>query len=144
MVRQPSPEALHALFLPDLTFTRATGITRSPAAAAFAPGPIAPFVGQLPGGGPDGETTVFFEGRIMPVDTGDDAPFPPGGTEMVPAAAGAQPIGLVGDGTARVLHQRQPGSSAGYRQLICARHLGGGQQLEPFGTVSRHRLSSGY
>jgi hypothetical protein len=98
MVRQPSPEALHALFLPDLTYIRATGITRSPAAAAFASGPVVPFFGRLPGGGPDGETMVVFEGRIMPVNTGDDAPFPPGGTELAPAMAAAQPIGLVGDG----------------------------------------------
>ena len=55
MVRQPSPEGLHALFLPDLTYIRARGITRSPAAAAFASGPVYPFLGPLPGGGPDGE-----------------------------------------------------------------------------------------
>ncbi|HEX5040858.1 MAG TPA: hypothetical protein VFW95_12075 [Candidatus Limnocylindria bacterium] len=109
MVRQPSPEALHALFLPDLSYIRATGITRSPAAAAFASGPVAPFVGMLPGGGPDDEAMVIFQGRIMPVDTGDDAPFPPGGTEQAPAEAGAQPIGLVGDGSwLALLHTHLP------------------------------------
>ena len=96
MVRQPTPEALHALLLPDLTFTRARGITRSPAAAAFAFGPIAPYVGLVPGGGPDGKEQIIFEGQVMPVDTFDDAPFPPGGTAFVPAMAGAQPIGLAG------------------------------------------------
>ena len=103
MVRQPSPEGLHALFLPDLTFFRARGIPRSEAAAAFASGPVTPFVGPLPGGGPDGESMIAFEGRMMPVDTGDDAPFPRGETEFVPVMAGAQPIGLVGDGISMAL-----------------------------------------
>ena len=109
MVRQPSPDGLHALFLPDLTFFRARGIARSEAAAAFASGPVTPFLGPLPGGGPNGESVIAFEGRIMPVDTGDDAPFPPGSTELVPVMAGAQPIGLVGDGTSlALLHSHLP------------------------------------
>jgi hypothetical protein len=110
MVRQPSPEALHALLLPDLTYIRASGITRSAAAAAFASGPVAPYFGTVPGGGPDGEEQIAFEGRLMPVDTGDDAPFPPGGTELVPAMAGTQPIGLVGRGGGflALLHSHLP------------------------------------
>jgi hypothetical protein len=104
MVGQPSPEALHALYLPDLSFVRARGITRSEAAAAFASGPVTPFLGVVPRGGPSGEELVVFEGRIMPVDTGDDAPFPPGGTELVPAMAGALPVGLVGRGWIALIH----------------------------------------
>jgi hypothetical protein len=96
LVRQATPNALHALPLPELAGIRRVGISRSRAAAAFDSGPVHPYVGPLPGGGPGGQTAAIYEGRLLPADTGDDAPFPIGQTLPIAALPGAQPIGLVG------------------------------------------------
>ena len=87
-------DRLHAFGLPELTPPRFGAITRSPAAAAFASGPILPFVGQLPGGGPDGRPAIVFGGRLLSSAT--PRPQEPLSGARIATMAGSQPIGIVG------------------------------------------------
>ena len=101
-------DRLHAFGLPGLAPPRFGAVTRSPAAAAFASGPVAPYVGALPGGGPDGRPVVLYGGRLLgPGEGGEPMPF-----SGLPFAtlAGAQPIGLVGRGAPALalLHGAEP------------------------------------
>ena len=77
----------HAFGLPTLAPPRFGAITRSPAAAAFESGPVAPFVGALPGGIADGSAAIVYAGRLL----GDGEAGSPFAT-----LGAAQPIGLVG------------------------------------------------
>ena len=96
LVRQTAAaDRLHAFGLPDLTPPRFGAITRSPAAAAFGSGPVFPYVGALPGGGPEGEPAVIYGGRLLSsVEPITPEPFT--GVRFA-TLAGSQPIGLVGD-----------------------------------------------
>lgn len=98
-------DRLHAFALPGLAPPRFGAVTRTPIAAALsAGGPVAPYVGPIPGGGPDGRSAVVFAGRLL----GTDAPAgtTPSTGRPVATLGAAQPIGLVGAGLTHlaVLH----------------------------------------
>ena len=100
VVNQAATDAVHMLGLPDLLPPQGIAITRSPAAAALSGVPLAPFSGSLPGGGVDGEPAVIHAGRLIPsLVTGELS-----GTSLVASLAGAEPLGLAGDGDLIVLH----------------------------------------
>ena len=95
LVRQTlGGDRVHAYGLPALAPPRFGAITRSAAAAAFASGPVSPYVGTLPGGGPDGEPAVVYAGRLLA--TGPPAAEEPLTGLRFATMAGTQPIGLVG------------------------------------------------
>ncbi len=95
LVRQTvGGDRVHALGLPGLIPPRFGAIARSPAAAAFGSGPVAPYVGPLPGGGPEGEAAVVYGGRLLS-SWPQSSPEPFTGVRFA-TLAGAQPIGLVG------------------------------------------------
>jgi len=101
IVRQPlGGDRIHAFGLPTLAPPRFGAITRSPAAAAFGSGPVFPFVGTLPGGGPGGTPAIVSYGRLL----GPGFSSEPVRMSGLPFAtmAGAQPIGLVGAGGAQI------------------------------------------
>lgn len=87
-------DRVHAFGLPALAPPRFGAIARSPGAAAFGSGPVMPFVGSLPGGGPDGSAAILSGGRYLGPGTGPDEVRATG--LPFAALAGAQPIGLVG------------------------------------------------
>jgi Glucodextranase, domain B len=96
LLRQTDPEALHVLGLPNLTPPRGNAITRSPAAAALAAGPLSAYVGPLPGGGLDGGSAVLYAGRLLPSDDLPDAPLATHQAALFGTLAGSDPVGLVG------------------------------------------------
>ncbi|HYI66595.1 MAG TPA: hypothetical protein VEW95_06725 [Candidatus Limnocylindrales bacterium] len=100
VVHQAATDAVHMLGLPDLLPPQGVSITRSPAAAALSGVPLAPFSGSLPGGAVDGEPAVIHAGRLIPSFTTGEL----SGTSLVASLAGAEPLGLVGDGDLIVLH----------------------------------------
>ena len=100
VVHQPATDAVHMLGLPDLLPPQGIAITRSPAAAALSDVPLPPFSGALPGGGVDGEPALIHAGRLIP----SLAEGGPSGTSLVASLAGAEPLGLAGDGELIVLH----------------------------------------
>lgn len=106
VVHQADPEALHVLGLPNLSPPRGGSVTRSPAAATFAGSPLTPYVGPLPGGGPDGGAAVIYAGRLLPSDDLPGAPFRTLGAAVTGTLPGAQPVGLVGRdrGSLAILH----------------------------------------
>jgi hypothetical protein len=96
LVRQTlGGDRVHAFGLPALAPPRFGAITRSAAAAAFASGPVTPYVGPLPGGGPDEQPAVVYAGRLLA--TGSPAPLDPVTGLRFATMAGSQPIGLVGE-----------------------------------------------
>ena len=109
LVRQTvTADRLHAFGLPSLTPPRFGAITRSPAAAAFGSGPVLPYVGPLPGGGPEGEPALIYGGRLLSsVEPSSPEPFT--GVRFA-TLAGSQPIGLVGADRSQlaVLHGSGP------------------------------------
>src|SRR5688500_7441865 len=109
VVAQPSTGAIHLLGLPDLLPPQGITITRSPAAAALSGLSVAPYSGPLPGGGPGGEPIVVHEGRMIPAAPGiaDRS-----GTALVATLAGAEPVGLVGEGNLIALHHGPVGRPA--------------------------------
>jgi hypothetical protein len=94
LVSQPARHTLHLPSLPGLDAPGFT-ITRSPAAAAFASAHVTPFVGPLPGGGPDGEPAIIYAGALLPFDGSPTDGFLVGISPFA-TLAGAQPVGLVG------------------------------------------------
>ncbi|MGQ0607834.1 MAG: hypothetical protein ACT4OQ_05140 [Chloroflexota bacterium] len=109
VVHQATSGALHLLGLPNLLPPQGVTITRSPAAAAFADLPLAPFSGRLPGGGIDGEPAIIHAGRLIPSLVDADR----SGTSVVATLAGAAPVGLVGAGRDLiVLHHGSVGGTA--------------------------------
>ncbi len=94
VVHEPAADAVHLLSLPNLLPPQGISITRSPAAAALAGAAVAPFSGPLPGGGVEGEPSLIHAGRLIPstADAGSS------GTSLMATLAGAEPIGLLGDG----------------------------------------------
>ncbi len=95
VVRQrDGADRIHVLSLPELAPPRFGSVTRSPAAAALAAGPAAPFVGPLTGGSADGEAAMIYAGRLL---AGSDAQAEmPLGGELIGSLAGVEPIGLAG------------------------------------------------
>ena len=100
VVHERATNAVRMLGLPTLLPSQATTLDGSPAAQNLSPLPFRPFSGPLPGGGPDGRATIIHAGRLIP--SSDD----PGasGTSLMATLAGAEPIGLVGDGELIALH----------------------------------------
>lgn len=97
-------DAIHLLSVPGLLPPQGTTITRSPAAAALAGLPLEPFSGPLPGGGSDGKASVIHAGRLIPALTDADRT----GTALVGSLAGAEPVGLVGEGRDRIVLHHGP------------------------------------
>jgi len=108
VIHQPASDAIHLLGLPGLLPPQGITITRSPAAAAFSDLPLAPFSGPLPGGGADGEPLIIHGGRLIP-SPGDATVS---GTSLMATLAGAEPLGLVGDGDLIALHHGPVGRTA--------------------------------
>ncbi len=101
-VRAPGQQ-LHLLDLPQLS-SESGAVSWSPSGRAFAAGsPVAPYVGPLPGGGPDGAAAIAFGGRLVGSHEGS-------GILPFPALPAAQPIGLAGVdlATLAVLHGPSP------------------------------------
>ena len=94
LVHQRASSALHVLRLPDLTGLPGRTVAYSPAAAALSGLPVSPYIGPLPGGGPDGAAAVLFGGRFLPAP-GLDPPLPFMGAATSATLAGAEPVGLV-------------------------------------------------
>ena len=92
LVHQRASSALHVLRLPDLTGLPGRTVSYSPAAGVLAGLPISPYVGPLPGGGPNGAEAVLFGGRLLP---GIETPLPFMGAAVSATLAGAEPVGLV-------------------------------------------------
>ena len=113
LLRQTDPEALHVLGLPNLTPPRGNAITRSPAAAALEAGPLAAYVGPLPGGGLDGDPAVLYAGRLLPSEDLPDAPFATLQAALFGTLAGADPVGLVGRDRAWLAIRQAPARGVG-------------------------------
>ena len=99
-----SGQQLHLLDLPALSSDPRGAVSWSPSAMAFTSGgPVAPYVGPLPGGGRDGAAAIAFGGRLVTSHRGS-------GVLPFPALPGAQPIGLAGAdlATLAVLHGPSP------------------------------------
>lgn len=94
LVHQRSSSTLHVLGLPNLTPPQGGTVTRSPAAGTLSGLPVAPYVGPVPGGGPDGAEAVIFAGRFLP-SPGVDTPLPLMGAAVSATLVGAEPVGLV-------------------------------------------------
>jgi hypothetical protein len=91
LVEEREGAPITAFGLPDL---HAEAFRGSAAAAALAKGPLRPYRGPLPGGGPGGGTAAIVDGTLLP---GGDAP--PGAAPMPIVALGdVQPVGLAGPG----------------------------------------------
>ena len=91
LVHRTDPDELQIRALPDLTPTLPRGpIAPSQSAATLGDGPLVPYVGPLPGGGPHGAFSAIVAGRLIPAQVLDDPAAPIG------ALAAARPIGLVG------------------------------------------------
>jgi hypothetical protein len=91
LVHRTDPDELEIRALPDLTPTLPRGpIAPSQSAATLGRGPLFPYVGPLPGGGPHGAFSAIVAGSFIPAQVLDDPAAPIG------ALAAARPIGLVG------------------------------------------------
>lgn len=110
VVRQPgTADRLHVLGLPTLTPPLFGAVTRTEAAAALLSGPVASYVGPLPGGDADGMPAVIYSGRLLSALEPPETVVPvPGRT--IATLAGAEPLGLVGRDAASVaLFHAPPG-----------------------------------
>jgi hypothetical protein len=91
LVHRADTNELQIRALPNLASILPRGpIPPSEAAATLGGGPLTPYVGPLPGGGPRGAFSAIVAGRLIPAQVLDDPAAPIG------ALAAAQPIGLVG------------------------------------------------
>lgn len=91
LVEEREGAPITAYGLPEL---HAEAFRGSAAAAALAKGPLRPYRGALPGGGPDAGPAAIVDGTLLP---GPHAP--PGAAPMpVVALGGARPVGLAGPG----------------------------------------------
>jgi hypothetical protein len=91
LVHRTAPDELHIRALPDLASTLPRGpIAPSQAAAMLGNGPLNPYVGPLPGGGPNGAFAAIVAGRLVPAQVLDDPAAATG------ALAAGTPVGLVG------------------------------------------------
>lgn len=102
VARQPgTADRLHVLGLPTLAPPRFGAVTRTPASAAFASGPVGPFVGPIPGGDADGRPAIVYSGRLLSSIEQPETVVPVPEQAMA-ALPGAQPIGLVGSDAASI------------------------------------------
>jgi len=109
-VHRASSATLHLLGLPGLTPWRETSIARSLVAARLSARPPVPYVGLLPDGvARDAPASaVMHAGRlVLPTAEGDTSTPAPMAT-----LAGAEPIAMVGGGTAVALHHAPFGPSS--------------------------------
>jgi hypothetical protein len=91
LVHRTDPDELQIRAIPDLAPTLPRGpIAPSQSAATLAGGPLFPYVGPLPGGGPHGAFSAIVAGSLIPAQVLDDPAAPIG------ALAAARPVGLVG------------------------------------------------
>lgn len=97
-VHRPSSATLHLLSLPELQPWRQTSISRSLVSVRLSARPPTPYVGLLADGGPQGDLAraVFHAGRLVTPTAAGEVSTP----ALMAALAGAEPIGLVGNGTA--------------------------------------------
>lgn len=106
---RPSTGTLHLLDLPELGPWRQS-IARSRVASRLSARPPLPYVGVLPAGNPRDApaSAVMHAGRlVLPSADGDRSP-----PTLMATLAGAEPIGLVGDGTVLALHHAPFGPSS--------------------------------
>ena len=85
---------------PDLRPNR-LGIAGGVAGASFERTPATPYVGPLPGGLPDGQEALIFQGRMVtpvPAASGRSRP----GERIIASLPGVTPIGVFGPGGARM------------------------------------------
>jgi len=111
VVRQSgAADRLHVLGLPELARS-AGSVTRTPAAAALASGPLRPFEGVIPGGDGEGGSAIVYGGRLLSNVERVDQRVPIV-AEPIASLAGAYPIGVVGRGHASIalLRPADPGS----------------------------------
>ncbi len=102
VARQPgTADSLHVLGLPNLTPPRFGAVTRTPVAAAFASGPVSPYVGPIPGGDADGRLAIVYSGRLLSSMERPETVVPIPERSMA-ALVGVQPVGLVGRGAASI------------------------------------------
>ena len=129
--------SFHVLALPELG-PSSTEMTPTVAAWTHASGPVGPYAGIIPGGGPGGEPAVIVAGRVL--GTGD----PPSDATL----AGAQPIGLVGQGRAWLAIQHGPMSfgpldPAGGRLDAPNRQVNASVTLAPLNSALRREADRG-
>jgi hypothetical protein len=135
-LRQSSgADALHLRELPMLTVPPGSIAPVGPAAPTFGSAPVLPYVGPLPGGGPDGGPALVVAGRM--VLGGSDAP---GAVRDVALLAGAAPVGLAGAGSSWVaihhLPAIAPPEPAGGRFGSLQTVPGSGLTVAPLGAVA--------
>lgn len=138
LVQQRASSTLHVLGLPNLTPRQGGTVTGSPAAGTLSGLPIAPYVGPLPGGGPDGGEAVLYAGRFLP-SPGIETPLPFMGAAVSATLAGAEPVGLVAarDWLA-ILHSPYAGvriSPTGGRFVPLGSHPSAWLSIAPLGAV---------
>ncbi|MGH2418258.1 MAG: hypothetical protein ACRDFY_07975, partial [Candidatus Limnocylindria bacterium] len=107
---RPRSATLHLLGLPELQPWRDSSVGRSSVASRLSARPPVPYVGLLPDGGDRDQPArgVIAEGRLVePSEDGDES-FP---TEIA-TLAGAEPIGLIRDGSLLALHHAPFGPAA--------------------------------
>jgi hypothetical protein len=96
LVHQQQILTMRALTLPDLGRPQGGTLTYTRAARAGTSFTLTPYVGPVPGGGPDGSDAVIFAGQFVP-SPDVDAPLPFRGALFCAAFVGSRPIGLAAD-----------------------------------------------
>ena len=87
LAHEPAGSVVHMLGLGNLTSFQGDFVGPSLSAAPLAGLPISPYVGPVPGGGPNGAEAVLFGGTLLP---------PPSAAASISGTlAGAEPVGLV-------------------------------------------------
>lgn len=111
LIHQRPILTLRSLTLPNLARPQGGTLAYTRAARAGADFSIAPYVGPLPGGAPDGTDAVIFAGHYLPSPHARP-PTPLTGPVLCATFLGAEPIGLVGDRAwMAILHSPTAGSS---------------------------------
>lgn len=142
--RPGAPITAHGL--PNLAAIEDDAPQASAAAmAALAGGPLRPYRGALPGGGPDGRPAVVLDGSLLPWigrdGSASDEPLP------IVALGGARPIGLAGPerGWMALMHETGPGTppqpSGG--RMAAIPPATGVVSLAPFGLVAAPERDGG-
>ncbi|HUF07424.1 MAG TPA: hypothetical protein VMP86_08580 [Candidatus Binatia bacterium] len=143
LVQEAGSGEVLVLELPELTPPSDGTVARIPSVARFAVSPARPYVGPLPGGGPDGEPAFIVSGWLLPGDgRGPDSAV------RIGTLAGAQPIGLVGAGRSwlALLHAPLPFpplDPAGGRLDVPILQPGSGVSLAPLALASTPEADHG-
>lgn len=133
---------LELLSVDGLERLHAAPIQPSPASQLARGGPLAPFVGWLPGGGPDGAPRLLAAGNLLPSLDGRDV-------VGAPAFAGTWPLGLLGPDRAWLATMTAPLPLAppdprGGRLDPPVLQPGSGVAIAPAATLERRELDDGH